>query len=113
MAELIPPVVADYLRADRARDTDAVVAMFTSDAEVVDEGQTYRGHDGVRAWRAGPAAAFDYSVTVLDAVARGDDCFVIDVRLDGDFPGGTARVAFRLTLRDGLIAKFEVVPPEC
>ena len=112
MDETLPTIVAEYLRADGARDTDAVVATFTPDAEVLDEGQTYHGHDGVRAWRVGPAAAFDYTVTVLDAVARGDDCFVIDVRLDGDFPGGTARVAFRLTLRDGLIAKFEVVPPE-
>jgi alkylated DNA nucleotide flippase Atl1 len=42
--------------------------------------------------------------------ALGDDRYVVFTRLAGNFPGGTADLANRFTLRDGLIAKLKILP---
>ena len=52
----VPEVVTRYFQADARRDIDAVVALFADDAVVVDEGETWRGIDEIRAWRHGPAS---------------------------------------------------------
>ncbi|WP_188187880.1 nuclear transport factor 2 family protein [Nonomuraea sp. SYSU D8015] len=39
-----------YVDAVNARDLDALVASFTSDAEIVDVGRSIRGHDAIRTW---------------------------------------------------------------
>lgn len=68
MANPIPAAVARYFEADARRDTDAVVALCTDDAEVADEGQTWRGVSGIRAWRDGPASKYQYTTEVFDMV---------------------------------------------
>jgi hypothetical protein len=41
MSSLDAPVITRYFEADARRDIDAIVALFTDEAVVVDEGQTY------------------------------------------------------------------------
>jgi ketosteroid isomerase-like protein len=43
MSGAVPAVIDRYFEADARRDTDAVVALFTEDAEVSDEGQRWHG----------------------------------------------------------------------
>ncbi len=44
-------VIARYFEADARRDIDAIVALFSDEAVVVDEGQTYHGPKEIRGWR--------------------------------------------------------------
>ena len=56
MSITVPTPAAAYLEADARRDTNAVVALFTEDAVVVDEGETHHGavgHPGLAEWRGG------------------------------------------------------------
>ncbi|WP_433508611.1 nuclear transport factor 2 family protein [Nonomuraea sp. CA-143628] len=46
----VPGVVARYFEADRRRDPDAVIALFTDDTVVTDEGRTRRGAADLK-WR--------------------------------------------------------------
>lgn len=69
MRNELPAVISRYFDADRVRDVDTIVSCFTDDAAVSDEGQTWRGHDKIRAWRKGPAAKYQYTIDVLDATA--------------------------------------------
>lgn len=43
MTTAVPEVVTRYFEADARRDIDALVALFTDDAVVIDEGKTRRG----------------------------------------------------------------------
>jgi len=52
----VPDVITRYFEADARRDTDAIVALFTEDAVVIDEGEEWHGISKIRAWREGPAA---------------------------------------------------------
>jgi ketosteroid isomerase-like protein len=109
----LPAVISRYFDADRVRDVDAIVNCFTDDAAVSDEGQTWRGHDKIRAWRTGPAAKFHYTIEVLDATAVGapstaSERHDVDTHMEGDFPGGQVDLTFRFAVRDGLISTLDI-----
>src|SRR5947209_1423631 len=42
MSPTVPDGIAGYFEAGKRRDIDAIVTLFTADAVVVDEGQTWR-----------------------------------------------------------------------
>lgn len=50
MATELTGVVADYISAVNAHDTDAIVALFTSDAYVNDAHREINGADSIRRW---------------------------------------------------------------
>ena len=54
-------VIALYFEADARRDIDAIVALFTNEAIVVDEGQTYHGTAQIRGWQEGAASRYQYT----------------------------------------------------
>ncbi len=106
----LPESVQRYLDVAGEGDTATLLGCFTSDAVVHDEGQTFHGHDEIRRWRETVTSRFTYTVTVLGSEELNPDEWVVPVRLDGNFPGGTARLRFRLTLRDGLISQLTIAP---
>ena len=102
--------VSRYFELDADRDVDAIVALFTDDATVVDEGQTYRGTAEIRAWRLGPASKYEYSTAVLGREALGADRYAVTGRLTGNFPGGTVDLKFDFTVAGGLISRLVIAP---
>lgn len=115
MPSEIPDAIGNYLRLAQtvdAANADALVTCFTADAEITDEGETRRGHAAIKSWWEGPATVYQYTVEVRGTRALGNDRHVVYTRLAGNFPGGTADLANRFTLRDGLIARLEISPPQ-
>jgi len=106
----LPAVVAGYLRAADSSDADALVACFAEDAEVTDEGRNWRGHAEIRRWWEGPANKYQYTVKVRGGQRIGGDRYVARIRLTGNFPGRTADLRYRFTLRDGLISLLKIAP---
>jgi len=106
----LPAAVAGYLRAADASDADALVACFTKGAQVTDEGRTWRGQTEIRRWWEGPANQFQYTVKVRGGQRIGSDRYVARIRLTGNFPGRTADVRYRFTLRDAMISALTIAP---
>jgi ketosteroid isomerase-like protein len=110
----LPEAISRYMElatAPSATDAEVVAACFTEDGKVKDEGETRRGRAAISEWWHGPATAFQYTVEVQGTQAQDDD-IVVFTKLTGDFPGGTADLANRFTLRDDLIASLEIAPPD-
>lgn len=109
-----PEVIAEYLGAAGRRDTDAVVACFASEAVVVDEGQAWQGTDAIRRWYETVATAYQYTVELRGADALGEhdgaSRYDIHAHLEGNFPGEQVDLTYRFELRDGRIARLEIVP---
>ena len=105
-----PRPVERFFGAEARGDIDAIVALFTDDAVVVDERQTWQGRDGIRQWQDGPAARYEYT-TELEKVSRtGEDRYRASGRIDGNFPGGTARLNWDFTIAGELIRRLEIAP---
>ncbi len=84
------------------------VALFTADAEVVDESKTWRGISGIRAWREGTASRYQYTTEVFDTQSAGEDGYLVTGRLQGNFPGGTAKVKWRFTAARDRISHLHI-----
>ncbi|MEV4170711.1 nuclear transport factor 2 family protein [Nonomuraea sp. NPDC049709] len=106
----VPGAVARYFEADARRDPDAIVALFTEDAVVTDEGRTRRGAEEIRAWREGAASQYQYTTELLGAEVADEDTVLVTGRLEGNFPGGTAVLKWRFALADGRIRQLEIAP---
>ncbi len=112
----LPPVIAGYLAASDRGDAEAIVRCFAEDAVVVDEGQEWRGTAAIRRWRDTVATAYNYTVQVTGAKAVGEadgaERHDVYLHLEGNFPGGEVDLTDRFALRDGRIARLEIVPTE-
>jgi 3-phenylpropionate/cinnamic acid dioxygenase small subunit len=106
----VPAIVMRYFALDAGDDVEAVVGLFTEDATVTDEGETRRGIDAIRAWRAGPAAEYEYATTITGSEHRGDRQFRVTARLVGNFPGGTADLNFDFTVENDHIRALKIAP---
>ena len=101
-------VVARYFEADARRDINAIVALFTDEAVVVDEGQTYHGTAEIRGWQEGAASKYQYTTEVSDTRHLGEESYLVTGRLTGNFPGETAELQWCFTVHNDLISRLEI-----
>ena len=66
-------MIQRYQRAADEHDWDSLVACFTEDACVVDEGETYVGLDAIRRWREEAASKYIFTSTVVISVREEKD----------------------------------------
>jgi hypothetical protein len=76
MSKTLLPTIAAYIDASNARQADALIAWFTPDAVVVDEGRTYRGSDEIREWFAQSEAAYPFTMEVTHVAEVGSETVV-------------------------------------
>ncbi len=109
-----PDIIALYLKLAPGGDLDTLVPCFTSDAQVIDEGKTYRGHDEIRGWREAVAAEFTYTMSVVGTEAAGvvrsptagTARYVVTAELEGTSPGvRSLEVSLRAARRSDLRAR--------
>jgi uncharacterized protein (TIGR02246 family) len=103
----IPEVINAYFRAIDEGDADAMVACFTDDAEVTDEGTSRRGANEIRAWREETTSAYQYRAEAI-RVERDGDRYVATTRVTGNFPGSPVEMDYAFTLRGGLIRRLDI-----
>jgi hypothetical protein len=108
--ERVPDVVRRYFVLDADREIESIVALFTEDATVVDEGETRHGTTAIRAWQTGPASRYTYTTDVLGTGALTPDRFVVTGRLTGNFPGGTAELKWTFTVAGDRISHLVIAP---
>ena len=106
--ELAEPVQR-YFDVVDAEDPEALVALTTADVVVADDGTTWRGHDGVREWRANVVRQWDYT-TELTGVRSTGATHVVTGHLEGNFPGGEVDLYYLFELADDVIARLEISP---
>ncbi|MCW2857018.1 MAG: hypothetical protein JWR52_2633 [Marmoricola sp.] len=105
---IAPDIINRYYAASSAGDIDTLVACFTPDADVVDEGQSYHGAEEIRAWRESLASRFTYTLEITGVEQTGEDAYVVSTHLEGDFPGGVVDLDQSFSLVDGLISALRI-----
>lgn len=110
LAADVPEVIREYFARDADRAIDSIVALFTEDAAVTDEGETRHGTAQIRAWQTGPASQYTYTTEILGTDALAADRYVVTGRLTGNFPGGVAELRWDFTLRGERINTLVIAP---
>jgi ketosteroid isomerase-like protein len=107
MTVSVPAPLDAYIEATNNRDAEMLVGLFGEDAVVRDEGQEYRGLEGVHAWRAKSQQSYTYTVEPKSVVER-DGLTVLTATVEGSFPGSPVDLDFDFTLRDGRIVGLAI-----
>src|SRR5262245_22184529 len=104
----LPPVLVRYFAAQNAHDIEAIVACFTPEAVVRDEGRHIVGTHAVRAWKM--ETSVKYPITAEPSASRKEnDRTVVTVTVSGTFPGSPANLTYRFGFStDGRIGALEV-----
>ena len=97
MIETLSPGLAGYVQDMNTRDNEALIRRFTPDAVVVDEEQTYRGHDEIRQWLIRTQAAFEFVLEPLRVEQQAGDA-ILTCRTTGTFPGSPVDLRHFITL---------------
>lgn len=105
---MLPDTITKYLISHVTRNVPAAMRWYADNAEVTDDGKTYRGHDEIRAWLASAASEYSYTTELTSARQVDEQTYVATHHLDGDFPGGTADLDFTFTLIGGRIARLVI-----
>ena len=105
----LPTAVTDYFTLMAGADKRATIDVFTPDARVADDGQTYAGRDEILGWLSTAASEYTVTTTRLGAETAGDTV-TVSIRLDGNFPGGTVNLRNVFTLQGALIGALEIAP---
>jgi hypothetical protein len=110
MSTSLPLIVSRYFDLDSVRDVEAIVALFTDDATVIDENETRQGTAEIRSWQEGPASNYAYTTEITATTRLEPNRYVVDARLTGNFPGGTADLKFDFTIADEHITRLVIAP---
>lgn len=105
----LPAAIDAYFSADRTGDAQAIAAVFTQDATVIDEGNIYSGHDAIRRWMAHASTQYSYTVEPF-AIAEDGQRRIVTGHLIGTFPGSPVDLRYAFVLRGDKIAKLEIAP---
>jgi ketosteroid isomerase-like protein len=99
--------LAEYFAAANADDADRVVACFTPDAIVHDEGGEMRGRAAIRAWAAEVRRKYHFHAEAL-AVEEAGDRTIVTAHLTGNFPGNPVDLGYRFKLDGAKISALEI-----
>jgi ketosteroid isomerase-like protein len=99
--------LADFFAATNARDTEALFALFATDATVNDEGFEYKGLDSIRGWIAETVERFRFSVDVVDAAHAAEQASVVGI-VSGDFSGSPTQVRYDFKLAEQKIVQLKL-----
>ena len=103
----VPPVVAEYLEAERAKDARRLSLCFAENGLVRDEGKERRGRAAIRQWKEEADAKYRYVSEPLVASAH-QDTVTVRARLTGDFPGSPVELSQVFTIDKGVTEPFEL-----
>jgi hypothetical protein len=93
----LPGVVRRYFQLMDGDAKEQVADLFTPDAQVSDDGTTYRGRAEIKAWLTGQASEWVTTSSQLSADWT-DQAAVVVVRVEGNFPGGRVDLRNAFTL---------------
>jgi len=108
--EELPTAIVGYLPAHQERDAETAISAFAADAEVTDDGRTYRGLDEIRAWLINGGSEYAYTTDFVGAHRIGDTHVDVVQHLEGNFPGGSADLHYRFDLDGAAITRLTIEP---
>ena len=112
MSTELPAIVAEYIAAVNALDTDRIVATFTPDAYVNDNRREIWGTEALRAFFAKEFVGDHVTMEVREVIDHYGD-ILVRARFDGTYDKTNLPDDFVMTsyfsIRDGKIASLAVI----
>lgn len=105
----LPKPVADYVKAQNARDAAALCACFSTRAFVHDEGLDHRGAAAVKRWIEDTLAKYEFQIEPIGISGSGPES-VLTAKLSGSFPGSPVTMDFHFKVAKGQVSSLIIQP---
>ena len=107
MPPILPTPIEKYFGAKNAHDIDAMLAVFSEQGAVRDEGRDMVGHPAIRDWME--ETSRKYRVTAAPtAIDQLKVQSIVTATVSGTFPGSPAQLRFRFTIAGEKITHLEI-----
>lgn len=106
--ELPAPVTA-FVQAMNTHDSEALIACFTPDAVVHDEGEEHHGAEAIQGWADAANAKYQTTLQPIALTERGGET-VLTAQVSGNFPGSPIPLHFDLTFLGDKISALAIRP---
>lgn len=103
----LPRIIEAFFDADTRNDPDALVAAFSRNGSVTDEGVLHQGSEAVRNWWRAAKDKYHH-VAVPVEVASAGDRLRVRATVTGRFPGSPAVLNYTFTIANDEITGLEI-----
>lgn len=107
MSQQLPLPLATYYEAKNQHDVAGMLAPFTEDAVVKDEGHEHHGRAAIRSWMEHTTRKYRVTIDVKQ-IEPVNGHLIVSGLVSGDFPGSPAMLRYAFTLSGSKIARLEI-----
>ena len=103
----LPQIINDYINASNGYDVRSILACFSDDAVVRDEGQTLHGKDAIKGWIAKTIEKYKFQLKPL-SIKQDDAEVVVAVEISGTFDGSPVTLDYHFTIESDKILSLTI-----
>jgi ketosteroid isomerase-like protein len=107
MSIKLPKIVAAYVQAQNAHDAKSILACFSENALVHDEGEDHRGKKAIAEWIDKTTKKYKphFRPTKIEV---GDEETVLAVKVSGTFEGSPVDLDFHFVIKNEFIESLKI-----
>lgn len=103
----LPSIIEAFVHGKNNHDSEAVVACFTNDAVVHDEGKEFRGTAAIKKWLDASIAKYKVTLTAKKIVDIEEET-ILTAEVSGDFEGSPIPLDFHFSIREGKFDRLSI-----
>lgn len=103
----LPHLISEFVQANNDHNCDAILACFTQDAFVQDEGNDIYGTDAIQKWLEECIQNYQFTLEVL-GFRENENEMVLTARVSGTFDGSPIPLDYHFIIRDGKIMRLSI-----
>ena len=101
----LPETIENYVEASNRHDVKSILACFSDDAVVQDEGEELRGKTAIESWIVKTIEKYKFHFKPLRIRREGVET-VVAVEVSGTFDGSPVTLDYHFTIERGQIVSF-------
>lgn len=103
----LPQLIATFVQAKNAHNSNAVIACFADNAIVHDEGQEICGTAAIKKWIDASIEKYQDTLDATNLVVQEKET-VLTAQVSGTFDGSPIPLDFHFTINDGKITMLSI-----
>lgn len=103
----LPHLISAFVRANNEHNCDAILACFSKDALVQDEGNDIQGIDAIQKWLKESIENYQFTLEVLH-LSENENETVLTAQVSGTFDGSPIPLDYHFTIHDEKIVRLSI-----
>jgi hypothetical protein len=103
----MPQIIDAFIKAQNSHNSADFTALFTSDAEVYDEGQKYTGNVEIKKWNEETIKKYSTTNTLTNYEIIEDKIRLV-LKVSGTFPGSPVNIVYVFTISEKKIKTLHI-----